>query len=305
MAIIPFTPNFGTFPLGGVPLRTFDAPPAPFEIFPTPNPSINAKAEDLSPSGNFVSTYQPFSVSIAAVPNIPLEVITSVTVTGPTRCIAEDPFLPVDTTRSLDEVFEIPVSPYWTLPSFANAGGPSIEPLITITPGVGGSPATISGYFTERNFTDRELYVRYANALTKFSSDGFFWVPIEQFELDLPFFDPIKFEELKVPLPSTVNVNTFFPISAADARRLESNALIPYIIGGFGDIVRYKPSDIKKLRFFFTITVTSTFGAFIYESHMTVQLNRKLAEERLKFMQKYRGQFSKAVKTGDSGGEDE
>lgn len=305
MAIIPFTPNFGTFPLGGTPPRTFDAPFAPYEIFPTPNPSINAEAKDLSPVGNFVSTYQPFQVSIAAAPNIPFEVITSVTVTGPTRCVAEDPFLPVDTTRSLDEVFEIPVSPYWSIPSFANAGGPSIEPLITITPGIGGAPAIISGYFTERNFTDRELYVRYFNALTKFSSDGFFWVPIEEFELDLPFFDPVKFEELKVPLPSSINVNTFYPISAADARTLESTALVPYIIGGFGDIVRYKPSDIKKLRFFFTITVTSNFGAFVYESHMTVQLNRKLSEQRLKFMQQFRGQFSKAVKTGDSGGEDE
>lgn len=288
MAAIVFDQvTVGNFPLPRLPIREFKVPGAPFELAPFPTFGLAALASDLSPGANYISTYQPFNLSFTAIPTIATESVPVVNIIGPTRCLCEDPFEPVTDQLSEGEVWEPPVSKYWTIPSFTNRGGGSIEPRISVSGFAGGG--IISGYFTERNYTDRALYVRYLDAVTKFSSDGFFYVPIEQFEIDFPFFDPIKFDEVAVPLPSTVNVDTFFPETIVDANQFESPKLIPYLAGGFGDIIKYDATKFKKLRFFFTITLTSNFGVFPYEFHMTVQNNRKYAENRLKFSQKYTG----------------
>jgi hypothetical protein len=288
MAAIVFDQvTVGNFPLPRLPIREFKVPGAPFELAPFPTFGLAALASDLSPGANYISTYQPFNLSFTAIPTIATESVPVVNIIGPTRCLCEDPFEPVTDQLSEGEVWEPPVSKYWTIPSFTNRGGGSIEPRISVSGFAGGG--IISGYFTERNYTDRALYVRYLDAVTKFSSDGFFYVPIEQFEIDFPFFDPIKFDEVAVPLPSSVNVDTFFPETIVDANQFESPKLIPYLVGGFGDIIKYDATKFKKLRFFFTITLTSNFGVFPYEFHMTVQNNRKYAENRLKFSQKYTG----------------
>lgn len=282
----------GNFPLPRLPKRELTVPGAPFELAPIPIFGLSALAKDLSPGANYISTYQPFNLSFTAIPTIPLETVPIVTIIGPTRCLCEDPFEPIDGQLSDGEIWEPPVSKYWTIPSFVNQGGGSIEPRISVSGFAGGG--VISGYFTERNYTDRALYVKYLDAVTKFSSDGFFYVPIQEFEIDFPFFDPIKFDEVAVPLPSAVNVDTFFPQSPADANKFESPLLIPYLFGGFGNIIKYDATKFKKLRFFFTITLTSNFGTFPYEFHMTVQNNRKYAENRVKFSQKYTG-FSRNI----------
>lgn len=270
MPTITETVNTGIFPLSSTPQRAYEVfPQGLIELFPTPTSTDDDI--QLSPEGNFISTYQAFSMQVSATP-VGDEKILSTTVVGPKYCVLEEPLPGSDTTKSLDTELEIKVSPYW-------APGLFLEPLVVTTIGVGSSPATISGYYTERNFYDREIVVKYLNAVTKFTSDGFFWAPLDSFPKDLPF----DLEKIKIPLPSSVNVNTFYPLSIAAAYKTESETVEPYL-QNIGQVIRYKPSDIKKLRFFFDITVVTDKGTYPFTAHMTVQNNQKAAQERLKYM---------------------
>lgn len=286
MPIITETVSTGIFPLSSTPKRNVELfPQGLIELFPIATPS--SEEIQLSPEGNFISTYQAFSLQVSATP-VGDEKILSIRVDGPKYCVLEDPLPGADTTRSLDGVLDIKVSPFW-------APGLFLEPLVVTAPGSGTAPATISGYFTERNFYDRELVVSYFNAITKFTSNGFFYAPLDRFPKDLPF----DLEKITIPLPSSVNINTFYPLSIAAAYTTESETIEPYL-RTIGQVIRYKPSDIKKLRFFFDITVTSDKGIFPFTAHLTVQNNQKAAESRLKFAMSRRGKKAILNTSGDN-----
>jgi hypothetical protein len=259
----------GPAPLTVPPLADATLPPATWEF--RPSPLTSGDLTQIGPNANFITTYQPFSLTVTAIPTAPLEVINGLTITLK-YCICEDPLPGVPTTRSLDAKLNIKASPYW-LP------GLFFEPLVLINPGIGGSPAIISGYFTERNWYDREIVVSYLNVITKFTSDGFFYAPLENFPKNLPF----DLSKIKIPLPSGVNVNTFYPLSIGAAYTTESEILEPYF-KAIGQVVSYKGTDIKKLRFFFDVVITSNFGVYPSTAYMIVQYNQKAANERLKFL---------------------
>lgn len=264
----------GPAPLPGPPTANPTLPPAAFEFRPQAGTLPSGEG---GPNTNYISTYQPFTLTVSAIPTAPLEVITSVTILGPNRCILEDPLPGSDTTKSLNKELKIPVSPFW-------APGLFLEPLVVSTPGL---PATISGYFTERNWYDRVITVSYLNAIAKFSSNGLFYAPLENFPKNLPF----DLNAIKIALPSTVNVNTFYPLTVAAAYKTESEILEPYL-STIGQVISYKGTDIKKLRFYFDVTVTSTLGVYPFTAYMIVQYNQKAANERLKLLLRRRRRFA-------------
>lgn len=255
----------GPAPLPGPPLANATLPTATWEFRPVPT---TLPSGESGPSANFITTYQPFQLSVSAIPTSPTEVITNITITLK-YCILEDPLPGAATTRSLDGKLDIKISPFW-------ATGLFLEPLIVCTPG---PVATISGYFTERNFYDREIVVSYLNAVTKFTSSGFFYAPLENFPNNLPF----DLKKIKIPLPSGVNINTFYPLTVGAAYTTESEILEPYF-SSIGQVISYKGTDIKKLRFFFDVIISSSTGVYPSTAYMIAQYNQKAANERLKFL---------------------
>jgi hypothetical protein len=266
----------GPAPLPGPPTANALLPGATWEFRPIP---ADFGLDEGGPDLNFITTYKPFYLDVKAIPTSPTETITGLTITLK-YCICEDPLPGASTTRSLDGKLNIKASPYW-LP------GLFLEPLVFTSPGIGSGPAGIYGYFTERNWYDREIVVSYLNAIAKFTSDGFFYAPLENFPKKLPF----DLNKIKIPLPSSVNVNTFYPLSISASNKIESELLAPYL-GSIGQVVSYKGTEIKKLRFFFDVVITSTNGVFPSTAYMIVQYNQKAANERLKYLFKKRNPFA-------------
>ncbi len=264
------TDNFtvGTAPLPGPPLANPSLATATWEFRPVP---ASLDLDQAGPNANYITTYQPFQLSVSAIPTSPNETITGITVTLKS-CILEDPLPGSQTTRSQDGKLEIKATPFW-------APGLFLEPLVVTTPGVSQNPATISGYFTERNFYDREIVVSYLNAVARFTGDGFFYAPLENFPVNLPF----DLRRIRLRLPSTVNINNFYPLSISAAFKTESEILENYF-SSVGQVISYKGTDIKKLRFFFDVGITSSIGVFPSTAYMIVQYNQKAANERLKFL---------------------
>ena len=260
--------SVGIAPMPGPPKANATLPTATWEFRPAP---IALEIEEDSPELDFISTYEPFTLSVNPVPNLPDEVILSTVVTLK-YCIIEEPLPGATTTRSLNGKLDIKASPYW-------APGLFLEPLIVTTPGVNQSPAIIRGYFTERNWYDREITVSFLNAIARFTSDGFFYVPLANLPKNLPF----DIKKINIRLPSNVNVNTFYPLSVANASRTESEILDSYL-SVIGQVVSYKGTDIKKLRFYYDILITSTKGVFSSTAYTVVQYNHKKAIERLKYL---------------------
>jgi hypothetical protein len=258
----------GPPPLPGPPLANPSLATATWEFRPVP---ASLDLDQAGPNANYITTYQPFNLSISAIPTFPDEVISTITTTL-RYCILEDPLPGASTTRSQNGKLEIKASPFW-------APGLFLEPLVISTPGTGATPSTISGYFTERNFYDREIVVSYLNAVARFTSNGFFYAPLETFPVKLPF----DLNKIKFQLPSSVNVNTFYPLSISAAYKTESEILENYF-SSVGQVISYKGTDIKKLRFFFDVTIISNKGVFPSTAYMIVQYNQKAANERLKFL---------------------
>lgn len=236
-----------------------------WEFRPTPPPGEDGEEQ------KFISTYEPFTLPITAIPTLPNEIIISLTITK-TSCIIEDPLPGAPTTKSKDAKLNIKASPYW-------APGIFLEPLVLTTVGNATIPANISGYFTERNWYDREITVSYLNAVSKFTSDGFFYAPLANFPINLPF----DLRKINIMLPSAVNVNTFYPLSLAAAEKTESEILQGYF-NSIGQVISYKGTDIKKLRFLFEVEIISDKGIFKSKAFMIAQYNQNKANKRLKYL---------------------
>ncbi len=227
---------------------------------------------DTEPS--YVKPYEVFSMTVSAVPNIPDEKIISITVTGPTHCVLEEPVPGFESTRSLDGAFDLPVSPLWVTGAF-------IEPfVINTTTASGLAPVvTISGYYSERNFFDREWLLRYPDAIAKLSGAGVKYELLKVLDKNEELFDPVM---LVKSYPSSLSPQTFYPLTPADAKQWDSPAM-ENLITRCADILSYKPSDINKLRMYFNISIVSDKGTYPFTAHMTVQNNQDSAVSRMTY----------------------
>lgn len=223
---------------------------------------------------NYVQPYETFSMTVSAVPNLPDEKIISLTVTGPTHCVLEEPLPSFDSTRSLDADLDITVSPLWVSGAFR-------EPfIVNSTTGSGLTPVvTISGYFSERNFYDREWLLRYPDAIAKIGWNGVKYELLEVLNKKEELFDPSM---LVKTYPSSITAETYYPLTPADARLYDASVMETFI-ARCSDILSYKPSDIRKLRMFFDISIVSDKGTYPFTAHMTVQNNMDTAIERLEY----------------------
>ena len=98
-------------------------------------------------------------------------------------------------------------------------------------------------------------------------------------------FDPTLFDGAPIA-PSSITPATWYAATKADAEILDAPQMQQYLTQSSG-VVSYKASEIRKLRFFYIITITSvvppstlpittTIPAF-----MTVQNNSSWAQKRL------------------------
>ena len=76
-------------------------------------------------------------------------------------------------------------------------------------------------------------------------------------------------------------------MSISAAYTTESEILEPYFTS-IGQVISYKGTDIKKLRFFFDVVITSNYGVYPSTAYMIVQYNQKAANKRLQFLLKRR-----------------
>lgn len=233
-------------------------------------------AVDLIPDAEptYVKPYQPFTFTVSAFPNLPNETIVSMRVTGPSSCILEEPLPTFDTTRSFDTDFEIPVSTLWVAPQFS-------EPFLFNTEFASGAApiVTISGYYSEKNFYDREWLLRFPDSIAKISGGGIKYELLSVLETMEETFDPSM---LVKTYPSSINEQTFYPLTPADAKLYDTTVMETWL-KRCSDIISYKPSDIKKLRMFFDIEIISNQGTFKYSAHMTVQNDQENAIKRLEY----------------------
>lgn len=262
-------------------------------LYPLPASAVRSLETLLVPAGTYefkpivdiipdaeptyVKPYQFFSLEVSAIPTLPNEVITSLTVNGPSYCLLEEPLPTFDTTRSFDTDFEIPVSPLWAAPLY-------LEPFVlNSTTSPGPTPlVTIQGYFSERNFHDREWLLRLPNAIVKVSGAGVFYETlevIEKKEAAGELFDPSM---LVKKYPSSISAENFYPLTFADAKLYDA-AVMEEWLKRCSDIISYKPSDIMKLRVFFDIVIVSNAGTFPFTAHMTVQNDQDTAIKRLEY----------------------
>jgi len=248
----------------------------------------------LSDRDDFIRTYEYFQLPITVIPTLSLEKLSKVyarpleaSLSGfPSGCILEDPNAESDPFRTFSETaedgtevepeIELRNSENWAIDkiscphiNFANALGLNPTEIATASsnntlgsPGVGLSiTADLSGYFTEKHFFDREWILRYENALVKFSSDGSKFIRTE----DIPKGVAFDSDVIDKPLPTGITYDNFYPETKDDAEILEAPLMDRYIRQATGIISR-KGSEIRKLRFFFTIMVESYIAPVQYIS---------------------------------------
>lgn len=232
----------------------------------------------LSDRDDFIRTYEYFQLPITVIPTEPLEKISKVfarplevSLDGfPAGCILEDPNATSDPFSTFSEDatdIDLKNSANWDISriscphiNFANSLGLNPTEIATAannsTPGVPGVglsvTADLSGYFTEKHFYDREWILRYENAIVKFSSDGSKFIRTEDIPKGVAFDSDI----IDKPLPTGITYDNFYPQTKDDAEILESPLMDPYIRQAQG-IISKKGSEIRKLRFFFLITIES------------------------------------------------
>lgn len=227
---------------------------------------------------NYISPYDVFNVTLTAVPSFQFERILNMTVKGPFACFLEDP-LPeitdvVDTTRSFEEALRIGVSPWWAPNSnLSNTGpGPFFEPYISNTlfspakppiplPSVTWDPSggsgvgyfdfsvDLSGYYTERNWTDREWILKHRDVYARYNINGRFTMPGNKVKM------PLYRENIKDFRGSAITPYTFFPQNMLTAGCIEE-VMIPYLRCA-EQIIQWKPSEIKKMRFYYYCEIDS------------------------------------------------
>jgi len=241
---------------------------------------------DISSIDDYISPYQVFTLTVTAIPTFPDEVILNVSFDPiapipaftPFKAIMEEPNPATLVSRTgAEEPQEIIPSPNWN-PPLVN------EQYIQTIGGI--NTATIGGYYTEKAFYDREWILKFPDVIARISGEGVKYLRYEDIPQNVPF-DPILFD--KAPnAPSGITPATWYALTKADAEILDAPLMEQYLKKTSG-IVSYKASEIRKLRFFYIITITSklpgtslplttTIPAF-----MTVQNNSSWAQKRLAY----------------------
>lgn len=257
-----------------------------FELRPLPyeNMAEAIANGDISSIDDYVGPYQTFTLTVTAIPTVPNEVITNVSF---------DPIPPVPAFTPFQAILEEP-NPA-TLPNRTGAEEPQvIEPSPNWNPPLvnepyiqtigGATTATIGGYYTEKAFYDREWILRFPDVIAKISGEGVRYLRYEDIPQGVPF-DPVLFDTAAFA-PSSITPATWYATTRADAEILDAPAMQEYLTKTSG-IISYKGSEIRKLRFFYIITITSvvppstlpittTIPAF-----MTVQNNMEWTQSRL------------------------
>jgi hypothetical protein len=154
---------------------------------------------------------------------------------------------------------------------------------------------SLKGYFTERNFYDREWIVQWQFLLYKLNSKGVYW--------NCPLVDQLVGSMVGINKAIWIHSiawspNEFFQPDKSLAKRYDGPQTEKYIKGA-KKIIQYKPSEIGSLRFYFTFKCTTDFpGASTetFEATMSVKYNTEIGAERLKFAQK--SQRDKATSPG-------
>lgn len=159
---------------------------------------------------------------------------------------------------------------------------------------------TIKGYFTERNFYDREWIVQRGFLLYKINSNGVYWnCPL----IDQLIGSMIGINKAKWFYSQAWTPDQFFQPTKELAKKYDSSGVTKYVQGAT-KIIQYKPSEIGSLRFYFTFEVFTDFPGIpkeIFTATMSVKYNTEFGAERLKRAQKKQ---SDAAKEG-AGGEGE
>jgi hypothetical protein len=242
----------------------------------------------------YVSPYDNFTLPVTAIPTFPNEFISGMTITGPIACMLEEP-LPVlegigKTLRSLAETLRIGISPWWAPGLFFDPFVSIQYPQPPIPPAPIGSPsgqgpgylsysANISGYYTDRNWTDREWVLKEPDVVARYNIQGRFTKPAKNLKYPLNPKSIKKFE------PSAITPYTFFSTNIITSACAEE-VMMPYLRCA-EHIIQYKPSEIRMMRFYFLVVIDSViyppytpppFGAPInsiplktpFVAHMTV-----------------------------------
>lgn len=258
------------------------------------------------PEPRYISPYQEVVLPITAVPTFPYEKICNITVTGPIACMLESP-LPVlkfpTILRSLDQITRIGISPWWAPglffePFMNRVVATSVPPVIpnplsvAFFGGVGNlAPldgyltftTTLTGYHTDRNWTDREYILKEKDVIAKYNINGKFTreLPTSNFREKFP----IKTESINKYAASAITPYTFFAANPFGGGAVEE-VMIPYFRCAEA-ILGFKNSEILAMRFYYVITIDSviydpTFGPAPIPSkpirtpilaHMTVDSN--------------------------------
>lgn len=231
----------------------------------------------------YISPYDSFTQYITVVPSVPNEKISNVSILGPFACFLEDPLPeitnPLKTLRSFETALRIGVSPWWAPGLFfepyvsafdssslidAGTGLPIVSPEglsypippspVTVSPSGDGPGWTfyntkISGYYTERNWTDREWILKHRDVYARYNINGRFTMPGNKVKM------PLYRENIKDLRASAITPYTFFSQSVFTAGCIEE-VMLPYLRCA-EQIIQWKPSEIKMMRFYFIIFVDS------------------------------------------------
>lgn len=173
---------------------------------------------------------------------------------------------------------------------------PSIQ-TYTATPGVN-QIYTVSGYYTERNFFDREWIVQWDFLLYKINANGVYW--------NAPLLDQLVGSMTGINKAIWIHSgswtpNEFYQLTKEQAKRYDSSKVQKYIKGA-KKIIQYKPSEIGSLRFYYEFTcVTDYPGASTetFEATMSVKYNTQYGADRLKVAQKKEGSSTTSTPEGE------
>ena len=257
-----------------------------FELRPLAYENMAEAVEngDVSSVDDYISPYQVFSLTVTAIPTLPDEIILNVSFDPippvpaftPFKAIIEEPNPVTLVSRTgAEKPQEILPSPNWN-PPLVN------EEFIQTLGGV--TTATIGGYYTEKAFYDREWVLKFPDVIARISGAGVRYLKYEKIPQGVPF-DPLLFDTAPIA-PSSITPATWYSLTKADAEILDAPQMAQYLEQTSG-IVSYKASEIRKLRFFYIITITSKLpGTLIpikttIPAFMTVQNNSSWAQQRL------------------------
>ena len=212
----------------------------------------------------YVSPYDNFVLPVTAIPTFPNEYISGMTITGPIACMLEEP-LPVlegigKTLRSLGETLRIGISPWWApgvfFDPFMNVSyaQPPIPPApVGAPPGTGPGylsyTANIQGYYTDRNWTDREWVLKEADVVARYNIQGRFTKPAKNIKYPLNPKSIVNYQ------PSAITPYTFFSTNIITSACAEE-VMLPYLRCA-EHIIQYKPSEIRMMRFYFLVVIDS------------------------------------------------